>query len=35
MRGPERAVDVGAEIFEFRGHSAVEDVGVGKESVAV
>jgi hypothetical protein len=35
MGGPQRAVDVGAEVFEFRGHATVEDPGVGKESVAV
>ena len=28
VRGPERAVDIGAEEFELGGHAAVEDVGV-------
>ena len=31
MRGPERAVDIGAEVFEFRGHATVEDVDSAKE----
>ena len=31
MGGPERTVDIGAEIFEFGGHAAVEDVEAGEE----
>jgi hypothetical protein len=32
MRGPERAVDVGAKVFEFGGHAAVKDVKTVEES---
>ena len=31
VRGPEGAVDVCAEVFEFRGHAAIEDVDSAKE----
>jgi hypothetical protein len=34
MRGPERAVDVGSEIFELRGHASVEDMYAAKKGVA-
>ena len=29
--GPERAIDVGAEVIELRGHAAIENVGAATE----
>jgi hypothetical protein len=31
MRGPERAVDVGTEVFEFRRQAAIEDAEVSED----
>ena len=32
--GPERTVDIGAEVFEFGGHAAVEDVDAAQNVAA-